>query len=365
MFIDSADVTFVTNDVDSMMLTISLVGRFNQNLKEVKGESKTEVVFPTHSRDLGQLWGVQDQIDATFECPRVSYNMSGGKITLSGPATQVAIAAEYFQRFGKSLISHPSSSAQKSKPKKSKTVVDLGFGSDSEYKSSTKAAVSKAIIAESESEYKAVVPNDGSVDGLVDGSADGSESESEDEPKSLAYTNRMVRPPSKAETARMKKAASSGAKRSNYDDYSATEDQAYAIITQLYGGSRVGMRIISIGDDKYNTIMTGRISGAMSRRNKEKKIRGANRLAANDVVVVAKREFGDIYDIIYKVPEDGIRVLIRKGEISRDYQSAPTAEKTSNGFTFSAHKKELYDDCPFEFADEDDEDEEEIDFSTI
>jgi translation initiation factor IF-1 len=323
-------INIVANDIESLADGIKIVADVNTKLK-THGVVQVSRDVPIDS-NLGLAMAVANS-SITTNTPAVSYTLNPGSTSFrfTGPADQLAIVADSFVRQyeavkPKERVKSSSKSKASSKPMSvpelksvpepvvSKSKVELEPVSD---KSEFMKRYLARLEAEAEAEADTVYDEDGNVvSEVVEGSA------STDAP---VHRNSDFKPPSKAE--QMKRVKSSGGSKrivvSKMSDFEPNDSICHGLVTKLYGGQHVEVKIITRNDPDYKRNFMAHISGSMSRKSKAtKSIRGSNRLEVGSVVLISKRDFQDSkVDVVQKIPSECIRELISAGYIHRDYAS--------------------------------------------
>jgi hypothetical protein len=355
-------ITIVADDVEQMVAGINAVSSINERLK-VHGKSMVtvDVPIPTFQNILPVFNAVE--CVTTFETPVVTYSIGTGKISISGPEDQVAISTQKLTAAIGAIPAPITKTNGKTNGKGSrqgaKSAAVILPKSVSEVESKVESKVDEEELATRRRFVERYLQMEEAENALFDVADDsgcaGVNAITDAEPElSVSELNRMTKPPSKAESMRMKASGGGSHRRAKLYDYEIEEGQIYAVITRLDGGNKVGMKVISIDDDLYQTECRGRISGAMSKRSSAKsgkKIKSSNRIAIGQVVIASKRDFEDKWiDVVQKVPDDVIGSLIKSKVIPRSYFDNPFAEYGSSSAGVSSGKSRVDDACGFYFS---------------
>ena len=317
----------VANTVDQLAAGIKIVADTNTKMK-THGITIESRAIPIDS-NLSLAMGLAESV-ITTDCPAVSYDFGACQIIFKGPADQLNIATSSFET--KYEVIRPKPKGSKPKAKSSVTLVSEPIAQakskaeieTSKAETTRHSAFMKQYLAQLEDEAEEVeitYDADGNVVSEVVVSSAGTD-EVDEEP---VHRNCDFKPPSKADQMKRVK-ASGGSKRVSATkamDFEPTESVCHGLVTKLYGGAHVEVRILTLDDDDYKRSYMGHISGSMSRKSKStKSIRGSNRLEVGCVVLVSKRDFQDSkVDIVQKIPSECVRDLITAGYIHRDYTS--------------------------------------------
>jgi len=369
-------ITIIADNIDRMVTGIDTISNINTRLKTHGVAMETRVIPLPKISNILPVITLTESV-TTHETPLVSCSLGHDSIRVTGPTSQLdAVMATLNQGIEllapkpKHIPSKPASvSTSVSASAKPLAIFNLAEKEDST-KVSTKVssidAYTRAYIQRMEREAELEADAEDS-DDLITSTATATTSDiCEDDTVPAKMSNRMVKPPSKAESARMKAASCGVIRKSNISDYDVDEDQVYCVITKLDGGNKVVVKVISKDDVLFKTECRARISGSMTRRGnkagKGKKLRSSNHIATGQVVIASKRDFDAKWlDVIKKVPDDIVQRLIRGGQIPMSYYDNPYG------------KNETYDeenDCGFVFSNGDGEDVsdggyDEIDFDSL
>ena len=318
----------VANTVDQLAAGIKIVADLNTKMKTHGVEIHRRAV-PIDS-NISLVLSLADNV-ITMDCPAVSSDLAIGQIIFKGPADQVNIAADAFEVQYNALKPKPKSKSKSKAQAQAMVQPEPVLKAKAETAESAESAESKAersrfmkqYLAQLEAEAEEVeitCDADGNVvSEVVVGSAD------VDEVEEPVHRNCDFKPPSKADQMKRVK-ASGGSKRvssTKLMDFEPTGSVCHGLVTKLFGGAHVEVRILTLDDDDYRRTYMGHISGSMSRKSRStKSIRGSNRLEVGSVVLISKRDFQDSkVDIVQKIPSEYIRELINAGYIHRDYTS--------------------------------------------
>jgi hypothetical protein len=356
-------ITIVANDTEHMVNGINTIASMNGRLK-THGVVMETIEIPLPLSKIKNIIPVIELMESltTFETPLVRCSIGPNLIVINGPSTQITDVVD-------NLIARLDKLVPKQTNVQSKTAT-----AKSTAKEKAKAtAKEKAMVPEPESTTDSVTESkiddftrayirrmneeneetyDAESSSLpIDGI--GSD-EVEDEVPIRSY-NRSVKPPSKADTARVKasggRSSVSSVKRFDMSEYEAEDDQIYCVIIKIYGGPRVSLKVISKEDELFNSEVMGHIRRTMTRRGnkagKGKNLKSHNRLAPGDVVLASKRDFvtnAKVLDIFQKVPDDFVQTLVHNNLIPKSYYENPFGVNSGYGYD------DDNDDCGFVFS---------------
>jgi hypothetical protein len=374
------NVTIIANDIEHMVDGINTIANINNRLKTHGIAMETvEIPLPKIKNILPVIELMQSV--TTFETPLVSCNIGRNLIVIIGPSTQIAdvvtsLTASIEKLCPKSKVvqkagATSANSANSANSTKTHNVVNLTKDSkfdvtprsyslpivDADANTDTDVIDDAAAAAAAAADDIDDADSEDDVFTEYDGYGAGSNTEViTDSELPIRLSNHLVKPPSKADTARVKasggRSGGSSAKRSKMSEYEADVNQIYCVIQTVDGGNKVIVKVISKDDELFNTKSNARISGSMSRRGnkagKGKNLKANNRIAPGQVVLASKRDFETKWlDIIKKVPDDIVQSLIHNNLIPKSYYENPFG--AGNG-TISGYGDDDNNDYGFEFS---------------
>jgi hypothetical protein len=309
-------VSIININLTGLAEAVDYIVSLNDKMK-LKSDKTEKIILETRRIDL--VFPMIDNLEQNIDYPTIEAHLEGNQIVISGQSDQVDKAVNDFQQHYIRVFGLPSKQ-HKTKVSSPKTVIAV---------SSIAELPTDEPLDIRKSRMETIVQQYGCQEALEDKAVnDDSDSDSNSNELNVRDSNRQVRPPSKNDISKRIKRSGGRVKRNNQADYYADSEQLYAVVTDIYGGNRAKVEIISLDDDLFRSSIIGRISGSMSRRSKrDNKVRSSNRLDKGSIVVVSKRDFQEnIVDIIKKVPEDVIKGLIRDKEIPSNYFIDPLSD---------------------------------------
>ena len=343
------NVTIIANDIEHMINGINTIANINNRLKTHGLIMETIEIPLPKIKNILPVIELMESV-TTFETPLVSASIGRNLIVITGPSSQIAnVVANLTTRLELLVPRVTEKTIEKTIEKTTTT--------DSKIDDFTRSYIRRMnedIDVSVSSNLQFDVISSDVIEDEVSNEI-GNEIESE---LPIWLSNRSVKPPSKADTARVKasggRSGGTSTKSSKISEYEAETDQNYCVILKVDGGNKVMVKVISKADELFNTEYKARISGSMSRRGnkagKGKNLKANNRIAPGQVVLASKRDFDNKWlDIIKKVPDDIVQILIHNNLIPKSYYENPFG--VGNG-TISAYGDgdDDNDNCGFYFS---------------
>jgi hypothetical protein len=337
------NVTIIANDIEHMVDGINTIANINNRLK-THGITMETVEIPLPKiKNILPVIELMESV-TTFETPLVSSSIGRNMIVITGPTTQIAdvvtsLTASIEKLCPKSKVVQSKAgvnSANSANSAKTHNVVNLT--KDSKFDETPRSYSLPIVDADADNDTYVIddtATDDIDADSGSDAGSDIDDVDNElitDSELPIRLSNHLVKPPSKADTARVKasggRSGGSSAKSSKMSEYEADVEQIYCVIQSVDGGNKVTVKVISKDDELFNTKSNARISGSMSRRGnkagKGKNLKANNRIAPGQVVLASKRDFETKWlDIIKKVPDDIVQSLIYNNLIPKSYYENP------------------------------------------
>ena len=373
------NITIVANDIEHMVDGINTIANINNRLK-THGLIMETIKIPLPK--IKNILPVIELIESitTYETPLVSCSIGHNLVVITGPSSQIADVVTSLTASIELIYPKPKIAQSKADS------VSISTKAVSTKAVSTKAVSTKAMsttdskIDDFTRDYirrmnkdieSSIVPiniisqiiesnkncdevdSDIEIDDELDDKVDPEIGDEINSEIPIRLSNHSVKPPSKADTARIKasggRSGGSSSKLYKMSEYEADVDQIYCVIQKVDGGNKVMVKVISKDDELFNTEYKARISGSMSRRGnkagKGKNLKSNNRIATGQVVLASKRDFDTKWlDIIKKVPDDIVQSLIYNSQIPKSYYENPFG--VGNGYCDGNDD----DDCGFEFS---------------
>lgn len=359
-------ITIIADNEETMVAGINTLTNINNRLKTHGVTMETREIPISNISNVLPLLSAASSL-TTYETPLVSCHFGRDVVRITAPVTDIDAAVSTMSASIMTLMPKPKTST---KTVSAKPLISLSAVSGPSLKSvgSVESVESKQSLSAFNKAYiermEAVFDAEADSFDLTTGTIVSDEVETT---PSLYEMNRSVKPPSKAETARLKASGGGGSLRTKFADYVAEEGQIYSVVTKLDGGNKVAVKIISKDDDMFGSECKARISGSMSRRGnkagKGKKLKSHNYIAVGQVVIASKRDFETDtkwLDIIKKVPDDVVSDLVRTNLIPKNYYQNPYGDYNGDG-------EDDESDCGFFFGEANDDAscEDEFDFDTL
>ena len=338
MFIqlDEKKINIVSSDIDKLAKAIDYVSNIN-NLMKIHGVATIKETIEIKIKNVNVVFDIVNEC-ITVECPGVTVKVNSNSVDFFGPIQQVRIAVDGFNKIYSSRFTVTNKKEEK-EDKKTETAINL-IEMTSEYREHL-----KRFIQHIDQNIEIIDPDE-----YIDENGELIFDLEDEQPEKM--DNYQIKPPSKL--SHFKKGSGSSEKTKgkiiSEADLYLDEEQAYGCIIKMYGNSRAEVKIISLDDDLSNRSLVGRFSSNITRRSKSNKRCRMNRLEVGDLVIISKRDFDDNkVDIIDKVNDTVVRMLIRKNIIDNNYkkflnnQNMVVEDERCN-FDFDYN-----DDCDFNF----------------